>query len=51
MLLGLYVDPAIIPAKNLFNKNMTQKSCHEFGWKIYIQAPAWTLSETLNNML
>lgn len=51
MLLGLYVDTAITPAKNLFNKNMTQKSCHGFGWKMCIHAPAWTLSEIFNTTL
>lgn len=51
MLLGFHVDPAITPAKNLFNKNMTQKSCYGFGWKTCIYAPAWTLSKTFNNML
>lgn len=51
MFIGLYVNSAKTPSKNLFNKNMTQKSSHSFGWKMCIPAPVWTLSETVNNML
>lgn len=47
MLLGLSVDPAVTPTKNLLTRIMTQKSCHGFGWKMCIHTPAWTLSETM----